>query len=358
MNTKTRIKTVLKVAALAMMMLAVTAASASAAVILSEDFEEPVVVGYDDKTAPADWTYATQGYGSNRCGLNNDGEGNQVFSFRYTNSGVTTKEGVIGALESDVTYTISFDVAADQDLSMLAYTVQFAAFEAGVRRDDVRSSFEIPANMLVLSSASGSAPEDGSWATVSFDFIADPDYNTASIGKDLAIRIIGATSSANIDNVMVSSYGGSDPNVPAVDAGSNWVTWSGAPVTLDDVVVVNNSDPVTALVYSWSADPADGVVFSASDVESPTVTITKATDNPSVVTLTLGVTNEGSESPAVEDTMTIDVFGDACQAALASGAIEFDATDFNSDCITDIVDLAELASKWLDDYTISAPAVK
>ena len=358
MNTRNRIKTVLKVAVLAMMMLAVTAASASAGVLLSEDFEAPVVVGYDDKTAPADWRYADQGYGASKCGLNNDGDGNQVFSFRYTNSGVTTKEGVIGALEADVTYTISFDVAADQDLSRLPYSVQFAAFEAGVGRNDVRESFIDGGNAIVLASASGSAPDDGSWATVSFDFTADPVYNATSIGKDLGIRIIGATTSANIDNVALSTFGGSDPNVPEVEAGSNWVTWSGAAVTLDDVVVVNNSDPVTGLVYLWTADPADGVLFSATDVEAPMVTINKATDNPSVVTLTLSVTNVDSTAAIVEDTMTIDVYDDACQAAKASGAVVFDATDFNGDCITDIFDLAILASKWLDDYTIAAPVIK
>lgn len=189
----------------------VLSAAANAGLLLSEDFEAPIVVGFDDKTAPADWRYADQGYGSNKCGLNNDGAGNQVFSFRYTNSGVTTNEGVIGDLELGQTYTITFDVAADLDLTQLAYTVQFAAFEAGIARNDARESFELPANMTILATAGGSAPDDGSWATISFDFTADAVDNAASIGKDLAIRIKGASSSANIDNVSISSAAVPEP---------------------------------------------------------------------------------------------------------------------------------------------------
>ena len=184
----------------------VLSASASAGFIpLSEDFEAPVVVGYDDKTAPADWTYATQGYGSNKCGLNNDGAGNQVFSFRYTNSGVTTKEGVIGNLELGQTYTITFDVIADRSITELSYSVQLAAFEAGVGRNDARESFIDGGNAVVLTSAEGSALDTGAWATVSFEFTADAVDNAASIGKDLGIRILGASSSSNIDNVSISA---------------------------------------------------------------------------------------------------------------------------------------------------------
>ena len=148
-----------------------------------------------------------------------------------------------------------------------------------------------------------------------------------------------------------------DPALPDVEAGSDWVTWSGASVTLDDVEVVSNLPG--ALTYVWSADPADGVVFSPSaTVEAPTITITKATDNPSVVTFTLAVNNVGSGNPDEIDTMAIDVYDNSCLAADDVGTVIFDPTDFNGDCLTNIEDLAELAYSWLVDYRLTAPAIE
>ena len=146
-----------------------------------------------------------------------------------------------------------------------------------------------------------------------------------------------------------------DVTAPAVDAGSDWITWSGATVELDDVAVVNNSDPVTDLTYSWTAEPADGVVFSATDVEAPTVTITKPESGMVAYTLTLAVNNVGSGKVDRTDFMTIDVYDDACLAASATGLEEYDMTDLNEDCLTNLADFAYLAAAWLDDYTSTAP---
>jgi len=112
------------------------------------------------------------------------------------------------------------------------------------------------------------------------------------------------------------------------------------------------------LTYLWSADPADGVEFSDPDALAPTVTITKATDNPSVVTLTLAVNNEGRVEPPVTDTMTIDVYDDSCLAAKAVGLAVIDPTDFDGNCITNFGDFAVMATTWLDDYTLTAPEPK
>ena len=148
-------------------------------------------------------------------------------------------------------------------------------------------------------------------------------------------------------------------DLPDVDAGSNWISWSGEPVVLDDVVVVNNSNPVAALTYSWTADPADGVVFTPSAaVESPTVTITKTTDNPSVVTLTLAVNNVGSANLDVTDSMTIDLYDNSCEAGLVVNSVALDDSDFDTDCATNLGDFAEIAAAWLLDYTASDPIDK
>ncbi len=155
------------------------------------------------------------------------------------------------------------------------------------------------------------------------------------------------------------TVGNADPNAPTVDAGVDMITWSGQGVLLAPTVDNNNKDePQAALTYLWSADPDTDVVFSATDVEAPTVTITKATDNPSAVTLTLAVNNVGRLEPPVEETMTIDLYDDSCLAAKGVGPVAFDPGDVDEDCITNLEDFAVLAAAWLDDYTITAPVAK
>ena len=140
----------------------------------------------------------------------------------------------------------------------------------------------------------------------------------------------------------------------SVDAGDDMITWSGEPVSLDATIV---DDGKSALTYAWSANPSDGVVFTPSAaVEDPTVTITKATDNPSTVTLTLAVNDVGNPTP-VEGTMTIDVYDDACQLARIGLGLA-DKTDLDNNCITDLRDYAILAAKWLVDNALTAPIPK
>ncbi len=149
-----------------------------------------------------------------------------------------------------------------------------------------------------------------------------------------------------------------DPNAPSVDAGDDMITWSGEPVLLDPNIVEAPGSDWTNLTHLWSAEPDDGVEFSDPDALAPTVTITKATDNPSIVTLTLAVNNEGRVELPVEDTMTIDVYDDACLAAKAAGPVEIDPTDVDGNCITNFADFAVMATTWLDDYTLTGPVAK
>ncbi|MCK4784217.1 MAG: hypothetical protein KAV87_10735 [Desulfobacteraceae bacterium] len=161
------------------------------------------------------------------------------------------------------------------------------------------------------------------------------------------------------DRVFHIDMGSADPNAPDVDAGDNWITWSGQAVTL--APTVTNNDPLEPeLSYLWTHNAPAGytVAFDTSDaIEAPTVTITKDadTDNATVVALTLTVTRPGSIP--IPDTMTIDVYDDACEAAKAVGTV-LDETDFDANCITNLADFAEMALTWLDDYTLTAPVVK
>ena len=149
-----------------------------------------------------------------------------------------------------------------------------------------------------------------------------------------------------------------DSTFPAVDTGENMVVWSGRYVQLAPVVV-NNSDPQTPLMFAWSAEPADGVLFTPDEFqEFPQVTITKATDNPSTVTLTLAVNNEGSGKVDVTDTMKIDVYDTACKAAIGKGLAADHPTDLDGDCQIGLGDLAELVSRWLKDNSLKAPVIR
>jgi len=139
----------------------------------------------------------------------------------------------------------------------------------------------------------------------------------------------------------------------SVNAGDDMITWSGEPVKLDASV----EEGVTVSSYGWSAVPADGVVFDSNSIEDPTVTITKAPGDAVTVTLTLTV--DDGENPAVTDTMTIKVYDDACLAArLGKGLAADNPTDFDGNCTTDFADLAAMAAKWLDDTGLAVPQPK
>jgi len=75
------------------------------------------------------------------------------------------------------------------------------------------------------------------------------------------------------------------------------------------------------------------------------------------VELTLAVSDEANPM-FLTDTMTIDVYDDACQMAVALDPAVIEPTDFNGDCVTNLVDFAELASKWLDNYELTEPLIK
>ena len=138
----------------------------------------------------------------------------------------------------------------------------------------------------------------------------------------------------------------------SVDAGDDMITWSGRAVQLDATV----QDGVTVVSYAWKADPNDGVVFDSNSIEYPTVTITKATDNPSTVTLRLTV--DDGENPPVTDAVRINVYDDACLAAKAAGLGADNPGDFDGNCITGFEDLAEAAAKWLTGNALTAPVAK
>ncbi|MCF7954462.1 MAG: hypothetical protein K9M75_01540 [Phycisphaerae bacterium] len=89
---------------------------------------------------------------------------------------------------------------------------------------------------------------------------------------------------------------------PGLDIRSDKITWSGKAVQMNPVF----NGGYSAASFAWSAEPADGVVFAPNaNVESPTVTISLTTSNPSIITVKL-ITD--GDAGVEEDTMTLDVY--------------------------------------------------
>jgi len=200
------------------------------------------------------WVRATQGFGASRCGLVDesagaftDPVGEQAFAFRYTNSGLTTAQGVIGALTAGVTYTVTFDVVADT--AATPYSMVLVTFN-GAARNDVRSNTGATST---LATKSGNATGDGNYTTVNLSYTSDG--SEATLGHDVALRFYGATTSATIDNVQVSTSGGGGDNPYDIWAGG---PWSGTLTDASAALDFDGGGLATGLEWVLGGDPTDG----------------------------------------------------------------------------------------------------
>jgi len=138
-----------------------------------------------------------------------------------------------------------------------------------------------------------------------------------------------------------------DNQAPRVSAGADVVTWlqDGPRVgTLD--ATVTDEDPYTV---SWTvvSEPNVGdAVIEAATAEDTTVTLLAVGEY--VLQL------EASDGEyAGSDTVTINVYGDSCQAAQSVPGYEPLVGDLNGDCIVDEADLALLEENWLQDSSLT-----
>ena len=161
-----------------------------------------------------------------------------------------------------------------------------------------------------------------SWTNMDPNIPGDPVYIDVYFGADPNAWSQVVNAGANITSVMVSApvedtyywrvdsyiYGSAtgDPieglmwdfdvlaDVPpySVDAGADMITWSGQSVQLDATV---DDDGMSELTYSWSSDNPIGteVLFSATDIEDPIVTITNVPSS-----------EAGIVNPSFEDGLT------------------------------------------------------
>ena len=151
----------------------------------------------------------------------------------------------------------------------------------------------------------------------------------------------------------------------SVDAGDNMVTWSGESIDLDATV----ENGVTVTSYQWSAitqDPNVVVEFSpaanpsdpnTSNVEDPTVTITKLVSGGAAEVMLKLKVEDGVNTP-VTDSIRIDVYDNACLASIGEGIGQGYPGDFDQNCVIDTRDAAILASKWLNDRGLTQAVPK
>lgn len=230
MKARNRTKTFLPLAAVALATFAFTATSANAGIVFQDDFESPDVTaaegsgggtgGTSNTADTSKWVRASAGYGANANGLLDEGSGEftdpvgqQAYGFRYTNSGVTSAEGLIDALTAGSTYTVSFDVVLDGFNDGNPYTAKLVVFEDGAARTATQNN----TGTTILKQVGGSTSST-SYTNVTFDFTADAVDHAGSLNKDVAIRFIGATDSAIIDNVSVDVASIPEPSTIALAA--------------------------------------------------------------------------------------------------------------------------------------------
>jgi hypothetical protein len=130
------------------------------------------------------------------------------------------------------------------------------------------------------------------------------------------------------------------------------MTWSNNPVGLDATITDSGLSPLT---YGWTAEPnglddPDLNIGFAPGAVDPVVTVTNLTEGKVTVAMTLTAFDDANPDEIAEASVEIDVYPDACEMAKNGLGTPVPATDFNADCITDLLDFAEMASAWLVDY--------
>ena len=193
--------------------------------LLEEDFEAPVVSGYSEGSVPTGWTGADSGFGSLWHGLNEISSGDwaatsqpgnaQVYSFKYTNSGLASSEGTIDKIEvtRKVRYKLTVGIGYDKAQNPTrpgtasgSFDIRLCAVPPGHDYTDFTSTAADwgPYELASLKSDTlGEVPDDDELHRFTTVYETDPVADAAKAGYDIVVAIDGATSSAVIDNVKV-----------------------------------------------------------------------------------------------------------------------------------------------------------
>lgn len=185
-------------------------------------------------------------------------------------------------------------------------------------------------------------------------------YSPAALQRDalyfwIVDESLGATDPRDWENIIEGVVWSFETvtSGPAVDAGSNFVTWleEGASTVDLNGTVTDVTGDVTTIAWTVLASPEEAVVDIAdTSVAATSVTVDKMGRYELELYAKDAAQNEGS------DTMEINVYGDSCEAAKNNPngyvAPEY---DFNDDCKVNFVDLALFAAAWLEDASLTGP---
>jgi hypothetical protein len=200
---------------------------------------------------------------------------------------------------------------------------------------------------------------------------APEGQNIAYVNKSGIKQVLTKTLTADITYTLTVKVGNTE--------GFDWTGYkvqllAGGTVLAEDdntVAIATGTFGTSTVAYAY--DPDDAALLGQAlqirllclgangeaDFDDVQLTAEGPAPVPYVVTLTLAVNNEGSARPDVKDTMKIDVYDDACEAArIGKGLGTDNPGDFNENCITDANDLAELAANWLTRGGLAGPILK
>jgi hypothetical protein len=231
--------------------------------------------------------------------------------------------------------------------------------EGVVPSGDVTLSWEFGDKAPVVDVLYTDDPYSGTWTPL---LVAEPNTTTSVTISDLPInetyywRIDAYFDGPDADPNLGATWSFTTFDASfAVDAGADMATWSGQPVVMNPVLEGAGAPSVTWTADAVSlADPNLVIEITNADQADASVVITNLdpTAEPvKTVTMTL---DAATQYTGDVDTMTIDVYENPCAAAYGLDLIG-PANIAGDDCVTNLVDLALMASYWLEDTTPLAP---
>lgn len=267
-------------------------------------------------------------------------------------------------------YNAAFDKKRNPDVVYLAAPVNKTVITAvhPMEPAPLQGSF-LPLGDVTLAWNNWDPNHPGAQILVDVYIGTEPNIASSSMTKVLtAANVTGQARSSVIVNLATASkyYWRVDTNngalhqgdwfsftattdtPPVVDAGPSFVTWIGAPTQLDATIT---DEGVHTPTLAWTSLPAAGIALSNPAAEDPVVTAS------AVGTYTLTLTADDQNNAAVSDTITINVYTDACQAA-RTGMVTLYAADMVVDCKINLADLAVISGDWLVDYNLAVPAAR
>ena len=142
---------------------------------------------------------------------------------------------------------------------------------------------------------------------------------------------------------------------PVADAGSSIVTWleEGATTVDLNATVTDATGDVTAVLWSVVTSPPDSAVTIADTAAVATTATLTATGQ-----YVLEIYAVDAAQHEDSDTMEINVYVDACEAAKNNpNGYTAPPYDFNDDCQVDFIDFVMFAATWLQDESLIEDAL-